>query len=159
MPQHLEVAGHIVEHLGDVFAELAHPAAAFRATAAGRCMNDGLARQMGGEVARFAAQGKHCAQRTEITHIGSGRIGFWRDLCHIVGHRQITECQLELAHQFGHALRRTSVLPALEPRYLRQQLRNRLVTRGQQAFECSNIVGERGGLCHGISLRHDRSLV
>src|SRR5204863_64868 len=59
MPQHLEVARYVIEHLGDVFAELAHLRTALRTAAARRRVHDRFARQVGGQRTWHAAQPCH----------------------------------------------------------------------------------------------------
>jgi hypothetical protein len=52
VPDHLEVAGHVIQHLGDVLAQLGHPLAAVGTGAGailGRLMHDLLPRQMIGQ--------------------------------------------------------------------------------------------------------------
>src|SRR5213078_2299019 len=59
MPQHLEVARYVIEHLGDVFAELAHLRTALRTAAARLRVHDRFARQVGGQRTWHAAQPRH----------------------------------------------------------------------------------------------------
>src|SRR5437899_10131950 len=74
VPQHLEIARHEIEHLGDVFAELAHLHTALRTVAARRRVYDRFARQVRGQRTWHAAQPRHpLLQRWRLRRFSTGK--------------------------------------------------------------------------------------
>jgi hypothetical protein len=100
MPDHPEPPGDVVEHLGDIFAELGHGAAAGRASAGAvmlRFVHDLLPRQV---VRQLLALGLASLTDRQRPVFGGGFTEFF----HLAGF-QLFEPQLELFDLPGHALR------------------------------------------------------
>ncbi len=106
MADDLEVARHVVQHLGHVLAELAHAAAAVGADAGavtGGLMHDLLARQMLGQrLALRLARARGSAPRVRSASALGGIFG--------LAGLQLLELQFELLDLAGDPLRRPAEL-------------------------------------------------
>ncbi|SAL82498.1 hypothetical protein AWB67_06143 [Caballeronia terrestris] len=104
MPSHLEVTRHIIEHLGNVFAERTHMGSAFGTVTSRGRMNQGLTWEVVGKRAWFAAtsNGLVCFLRIDRFAF-DGQVCSWNAQHLLYG--QISKGQFELIHQLSHTLR------------------------------------------------------
>ena len=114
MADHLEPAGHILQHLGHVGADLAQGAATACAGAIGRAMLDLPARQVLGQ--RLAAAANVFSGRRFVRRVGPGSISLGRLRL------QLLQRQFKLCDLVSQALRRLAELHAPEPGQLGAQM-------------------------------------
>ncbi len=143
MPDHLEAARHIVQHLGHVLAELRHATTAVRADAGAisrRLMNDLLPQQVLGQ--RLALRRRTLAQRR--------RPMFRRRLDDILGLAglQLFKLQGELLDLPGDPFRRTAKLHASQFGDLELQLLD---------LQCSQLNRKFGRLQLGLTGQRKRA--
>ena len=145
----LEVPRHVIQHLGDVLAQLGHAATAVGAGAGaivGRLMHDLLARQMIGQRLALRLVGACAGRCRRIRRFGAGGIFGRTGL-------QFLELELELLDLAADPLRRAAELHApqlgdLEPQLL--DLQRLQLNRGLRRLQLA-LAGQRErAQCGGI---------
>jgi hypothetical protein len=141
MAQHLEVARHEVEHLGDILPQLAHGGTAVGAGAARRRVHDRFAWQVGREAAPHRPQTRAARWRR-----GHGRLflrdDHWRDDFFSRCQLQIGQRQLQLQQRRIRLLRGTTEAPPLQARNLDHQFGDHLVAVDEQTLQRRDVIGQ-----------------
>ena len=150
MPDHLEVARHEVEQLGDVLAELAHRAAAVR----DKCSSPARARSSraagGGEGARHTPQRQHALAPAApgSTRSGSGGVvaGRWLRQCRRA--LQIVERELQLRQRRIESLGRNARSASASVAQSRPSTwRSTRRDRASNTLQRFDVIRQRSGRC------------